>query len=678
MSHKENKLLPIDLEKIELSEAIARVCQFPAVADKKFLITIGDRSVGGMVARDQLVGPWQVAVSDVAVTTAGFTANTAEALAMGERTPVAMIDSAKAARLAVGEAITNIASAKIDRLEDITLSANWMAASHYEPDALGLYEAVKTVGMEFCPALGVCIPVGKDSMSMQASWEEGGQTKKVIAPVSLIVTAAGLVSDVRKTKTPLLEKDFNTKLILLDLSEDKSALGASSLAQVYQMLGEKAPDIDVFVLKNFFHAIQELNAANYLLAYHDRSDGGLLATVCEMSFATHQGITLNLDGYHENIIEALFNESLGAVIQVADAEIENVFALFKKHQLSERAYLIGELNQSDELVIRANGKTLYQNSRIHLHKLWSETSYQIQKLRDNPRSAELEYAQIEDQNDPGLQVELSFHLPTKKDIHLKTVRPKVAILREQGVNGHIEMAAAFYHAGFECVDVHMSALISGDQNLDSFIGLAACGGFSYGDVLGAGRGWAQSICLHPKVRDQFAQFFERNNTFSLGVCNGCQMFSQLKAIIPGAKFWPNFYRNESEQFEARFSLIKVQSSPSIFFQGMEGSVFPVAVAHGEGRAVFADVHDLKIAKEQNGITLNFVDHNRKETERYPFNPNGSANGITGLTSKDGRVTILMPHPERVFRTVQNSWHPKEWEEYGPWMQFFNNAYDFVN
>lgn len=658
-----------DFSSVYLEEAIERVLQLPSVADKKFLITIGDRSVGGMTARDQMVGPWQVPVADVAVTASGFTSFTGEALAMGERSPLAIVDAAAAARIAVGEAITNISAAAISSLSDITLSANWMAAANYDPDAAALYEAVHAVGMEFCPALGINIPVGKDSLSMRTIWTESSEQKKVISPLSLIISAAAAVTDVRKTQTPVLKNDVETQLFLFDLRSGECGLGGTALAQVYGKTGEKGADIDPPLLKNFFNAIQNLHQENIMLAYHDRSDGGLLATLTEMCFASHLGITVDLDIDEKNLFFELFNESLGVVIQVHNKNQSRFEEIIEAHQLKSYVRTLGLINSDDHFMIRNRGKNIYKNSRLQLQRLWSETSYFMQKMRDNPLCAEQEYHQILDTKDPGLNVHLTFDLPKIKP--MKSPRPKVAILREQGVNGHMEMAAAFSLAGFESVDVHMSDLISARISLRDFRGLVACGGFSYGDVLGAGTGWAQSILLHPKVREEFNAFFQRENTFALGVCNGCQMLSQLKSIIPGASHWPRFVRNQSEQFEARVSLLKIESSPSIFFKNMEGSVFPVAVSHGEGQALFEKPEHMA-----EGICARYVNHHHQDTEVYPFNPNGSPQGITGLTNESGRVTILMPHPERCFRSLQNSWHPEDWGDFGPWMQIFLNAYDW--
>ena len=667
-------------QEINLSDAVKRVLQFPCVSDKTFLITIGDRSVTGLVARDQMVGPWQVPVSDVAVTCSDYRGYAGEAMAMGERTPIAVLHHAASARMAVGEAITNIAAADIGDIQFISLSANWMAAANYIGDAAGLYDAVQTIGMELCPALGISIPVGKDSLSMRTEWNEDGERRAVTAPLSLIISAAAKIRDVRRTLTPQLQTDEgDTQLILIDLGKGCCSMGASALVQTHQLLGQRPPDVDDPVaLKQFFKVIQILNENNLLLAYHDRSDGGLLATLCEMMFAGHVGVDVELDALGEDLTAVLFNEELGAVIQVHSSEVEKVLHFVEQHDLSECTHVIGRLNDCDQLRISHHDQMIYSEVREILRRWWSETSYRMQALRDNSKCAEQEYERILEKDDPGLNVELTFDL--REDIaapYLMTkTPPKVAILREQGVNGHVEMAAAFHRVGFSSVDVHMSELLSGNVNLKDFVGFAACGGFSYGDVLGAGRGWAQSILMHEKVCDAFAAFFERSNTFALGICNGCQMLSHLKSIIPGAEHWPLFERNQSEQFEARLSLVEVQASPSIFLQGMTDSVMPIAVAHGEGRAVFEEASS--ISKIKALTALRYVDNYHKTTEHYPENPNGSPEGITGLTTPDGRVTIMMPHPERVFRSLQCSWHPKNWGEESPWLRFFQNARVFVS
>lgn len=663
-----------DTENIDLKTAVKNVLQFPCVANKSFLITIGDRSITGLVARDQMVGPWQVPVADVAVTCADYSGYVGEALAMGERTPIAVLHHAASARMAIGEAITNIAASYIEDIKHIALSANWMAAARFIGDAAGLYDAVQTVGMEICPALGISIPVGKDSMSMRTEWDKGDERHAVTAPLSLIVSAAAKVKDVRKTLTPQLHTDEGeTTLLLLDLGQGTCSMGASVLAQTQKLLGQCPPDLDSpATLKAFFALIQALNENDLVLAYHDRSDGGLLATITEMMFAGHVGVDLSLDGLHDDPIRALFTEELGAVIQVRNNDLDRVRAFIEEHKLTSLTHEIGVLNNNDTLNIQFNNAALFSESRVTLQQWWSETSYRMQALRDHSECADQEFERIA-QDDPGLNAVLSFDVD--EDISAPYLslgaKPKVAILREQGVNGHVEMAAVFSRVGFDAYDVHMSELLSGQTSLNDFVGLAACGGFSYGDVLGAGRGWAQSILMHDKVRNNFESFFARKETFSLGVCNGCQMLSNLKDIIPGADHWPLFYRNRSEQFEARVTLLKVEESPSIFLKGMVGSVLPVAVAHGEGHAVFENNPTDKVA-------LRYVDNHHQATEHYPENPNGSPQAITGLTTDDGRVTIMMPHPERVFRTLQMSWHPKDWNEDSPWLRFFANARVFVD
>ncbi|ACJ18678.1 phosphoribosylformylglycinamidine synthase [Coxiella burnetii] len=664
-----------NISKINWADAVKRVLQYPCVADKSFLITIGDRTVGGMVARDQMVGPWQIPVADVAVTAHSFTGYEGQALAMGERSPIAIVHPAASARMAVGEAITNIAAAPIKAISDIVLSANWMAAPDQPGEGAGLYEAVQTVAKELCPALGICIPVGKDSLSMQTSLEK----EIVTAPLSLIITATAPVSDVRHALTPQLQTDVGeTRLLLIDLGQGPNFLGGSCLAQTYNLLGKQPPDVDdPLLLRRFFEAIQSLNQKNLLLAYHDRSDGGLLATLCEMAFTAHVGITIKLDSLGDDALASVFNEELGAVIQVKEKNIDIVFEILKSHKLQAHSHVIGELNQLDEIIFNFRGQTLYQETRTTLQRWWSETSYRLQSLRDNPECAKQQYDGLLDKKDTGLFTKITFD--NNEDIALPYInsgkRPRVAILREQGTNGHREMAAAFHLAGFESVDVHMSDLLNERVNLMDFKGAVAGGGFSYGDVLGAGRGWAQVILMHPKIRDKFSLFFESKDRFALGVCNGCQLFSHLKSLIPGALHWPAFQRNVSEQFEARLSMVEIPQSPSLFFQGMAGSQLPVAVAHGEGRVVFEK--NTQEFENEKLIALRYVNYAGQPTENYPANPNGSPKGITGLTTPDGRITILMPHPERVFRTVQFSWHPKQWSEMSPWMRIFKNARKWV-
>jgi phosphoribosylformylglycinamidine synthase len=667
------KLPRFDLRQVELATAIERVLQFPTVGSKNFLITIGDRTVGGLTARDQMVGPWQVPVADVAVTAAGPYTQTGEAMAIGERPPLALIDVAASVRMAVGEAITNIAAARIDQLTDIKLSANWMAAASAPGEDAKLYEAVATVGTEFCPALGLTIPVGKDSLSMQTRWQQGEQSQQVVSPVSLVVSAFAQVSDIRQTLTPQLRTDCgDSDLILIDLGKGLNRLGGSVLAQVYQQLGDNAPDIiHPKRLADFFAAIQTLNEERLLLAYHDRADGGLLATVCEMAFAGHTGVTIQLRDIGRNPVAALFAEELGAVIQVRHQDTDNVLSCLQGFDLGPCTRVIGTLNDQDRIQIDYRLQTLFSAPRVQLQQWWSQTSYQLQRLRDNPQCAEQEFANIADANDPGLHVALSF---TPGAPVVKSHKPKVAIVREQGVNGHLEMAAAFDRAGFCAIDVHMTDLMNGDRTLDEFQGLAACGGFSYGDVLGAGRGWANTILHHARLRDQFAAFFQRGDTFSLGVCNGCQMLSQLQELIPGAMYWPRFARNQSEQYEARLTMVEVQASPSILLRDMAGSRLPIVVSHAEGQACWTDEHERQQLEQHSLVSLRYTDHYGQVTQAYPFNPNGSAAGITGLTTEDGRVTIMMPHPERVARTTQFSWYPHRRQEDSPWLEMFINAY----
>ncbi|MDF2178961.1 phosphoribosylformylglycinamidine synthase [Aliiglaciecola sp. CAU 1673] len=665
---------------ISVSEAAERILQLPTVAEKTFLITIGDRSVTGLVSRDQMVGPWQVPVADVAVTAAAYDSYHGEAMAMGERTPTALLDFGASARMAVAEAITNIAAADIGELKRVKLSANWMAAAGHPGEDAGLYEAVKAVGEELCPALGLTIPVGKDSMSMKTRWQDQGEDKSVTAPLSLVISAFARVEDVRKTMTPQLRLEKgDSKLVLIDLGAKQNRLGASCLAQVYQQLGDKPADLDKpELLSGFFNAIQALNRQGLLWAYHDRSDGGLFTTLSEMAFAGNCGVDIQLDGLGQDALSILFNEELGAVIQVASEQLNKVLTTLEQHGLATNSHVIGEPVSADNLRFSMAGETVLENSRTHYRLLWAQVTHKIQSMRDNPECVKQELQIKSDAANPGLHAKLSFdpQQDVAAPLIVKGIRPKVAILREQGVNSHVEMAAAFSRAGFSAIDVHMSDVLSGRVSLEDFQGLVACGGFSYGDVLGAGEGWAKSILFNDKARAQFESFFHRDNTFSLGVCNGCQMMSNLKSLIPGAEMWPHFVTNKSERFEARFSLVEVMESKSVLLQGMAGSRIPVAVSHGEGRAEFSSAEVLQAA-QASAMAMRFVDNYGQVTEQYPANPNGSPLGITGLTSKDGRATIMMPHPERVFRTVANSWRPDEWQEDGPWMRMFRNARVFV-
>jgi phosphoribosylformylglycinamidine synthase len=665
---------------IDVREAALRVLRLPAVADKTFLVTIGDRSVGGMISRDPMVGPWQVPVSDVAVTVSDYFSSHGEAMAMGERTPLALLDAAASGRMAVAEAITNIAAADIRRIEDVRLSANWMAACGEPGEDADLFDTVRAVGEEFCPALGIAIPVGKDSLSMKTAWTEEGEQRKVVAPVSLIVSAFAPAEDVRRTLTPQLRTGLrvDTSLVLVDLAAGRNRLGGSCLAQVYGRIGREPPDCeDPARLKAFFKAIGRLRHGGLALAYHDRSDGGLFVTLCEMAFAGRCGVEVDLAGAvaDTSAMAALFAEELGAVLQVESGSVPQVLAVFRESGLEDCARVIGRVTGEDRVTITRSGRPYFAATRTELRKAWSETTLQMQSLRDNPACAREEHRLAIDATDPGLFVRLPFD--PEEDVAapyvLKGARPEVAILREQGVNSQLEMAAAFHRAGFRPSDVHMTDLIAGRVRLDKFKGLVACGGFSYGDVLGAGEGWAKSILFNARVREEFAAFFARRDSFSLGVCNGCQMMSALKPLIPGADHWPRFVRNRSEQFEGRFSLVEVLQTPSLFFTGMAGSVLPIAVAHGEGRAEFASAAAETACSALGLVGMRFVDSRGQPARTYPENPNGSPGGITGLTTVDGRVTILMPHPERVYRTVQNSWHPDEWGEDGGWMRMFRNA-----
>ncbi|MBO2691585.1 phosphoribosylformylglycinamidine synthase [Shewanella algae] len=665
----------LDEASIDLAEAVKRVLTLPTVADKSFLITIGDRTVTGLVNRDQMVGPWQVPVADCAVTASSFDSYVGEAMSMGERTPLALLDFGASARMAVAESLLNMAGADIGSLKRIKLSANWMSAAGHPGEDAGLYEAVKAVGEELCPELELTIPVGKDSMSMKTAWEDKGEQKAVTAPMSLIISAFGAVRDIRNTVTPELRTDKGETLLLLaDLAKSKTRLGGSCLAQVFGELGDIAPDLDqAAVLKGFFEVTQQLVAERSLLAYHDKSDGGLFTTLVEMAFAGHTGLNVDISTLAGSALARLFNEELGAVLQVSKNQAAEIIKAYTDAGVD--CHPIAELSDDGRIRIQDQGAEIYSASRTELRKLWSETTYRMQALRDNPECAREEFDLKLDETDPGLTVNLSFD--PAEDVAapyiLKGAAPKMAILREQGVNSHIEMAAAFERAGFESRDVHMSDILSGRISLEEFQGLVACGGFSYGDVLGAGEGWAKSILFNSRAREDFSRFFERADSFALGVCNGCQMLSNLKEIIPGTEHWPHFVRNRSERFEARFSLVEVQQSPSLFFSGMAGSRMPIAVSHGEGRAEFASAAAMAAAEQSGTVALRYVNGKGEVASLYPQNPNGSPNGLSGICSLDGKVTIMMPHPERVFRTVANSWHPENWGEDSPWMRMFRNA-----
>ncbi|MBS0432987.1 MAG: phosphoribosylformylglycinamidine synthase [Proteobacteria bacterium] len=669
------ELVP-DLAGIGLDDAVQRVLRTPGVGSKSFLITIGDRSVGGLCSRDPMVGPWQVPVADCAVTLADFEGYAGEAMAMAERAPLALLDAAASARIAVAEAITNLIAAPV-ALEEIRLSANWMAAAAHPGEDAALFDAVRAVGEQLCPALGISIPVGKDSLSMQTVWRDGGEEQRVVSPVSLVVTAFARVDDARRTLTPQLQLDRGeTELWLVDLGGGRDRLAGSALTQAFNRGGGVPPDLDDAQRLKHLHAlVQEARNTGLLLAYHDRSDGGAIVTLLEMAFAGHCGLEIRLDGWAENTLRALFNEEPGAIVQVRGADRDAFMALVARHGLARMCHALGRPKAKLGIKLLLGDETLAKWNWTQLFGAWHETSHAMQRLRDNPASADAEREWRLDDDDPGISPKLTFD--PGEDIAApyiaKGARPKIAILREQGVNGQVEMAAAFTRAGFEAVDVHMTDLGAGRHKLSDFRGLAACGGFSYGDVLGAGRGWASSILYHEALRQQFAAFFADASTFALGLCNGCQMLSHLKDIIPGAEQWPTFERNTSEQYEARFVTVEAMDSPSIFLRGMAGSRMPIVTAHGEGRTVFA--RDAKPGKAN--PCLRFVDNRGKPALAFPLNPNGSADGLAGFTNADGRVTIMMPHPERVFRSVQMSWRPQGWGEDSPWMRMFRNARIFV-
>ena len=673
-------LIPLSLVGVSFDEAARRVLSHPTVADKTFLITIGDRTVTGLIHRDQMVGPWQVPVADCAVTASSFDGYTGEAMSVGERTPTAVNSAAASARLAVGEALTNLAAAQIGPLTGVNLSANWMAAPSVAGDGADLFEAVQAVGMELCPALRVTIPVGKDSMSMSTVWQDGEEEKRVTAPVSLIVSAFARCTDIQLSLTPQLIQDRDSSLILIDLGRGKNRLGSSILGQVYGQMGMETPDVDSPEdLTNFWNAIQQLGKEGKILAYHDRSDGGLFAAVVEMAFAGNVGVHLEVlsegDPYGP-----LFAEELGAVIQVKGDDLSSVFEILKSHNLGDCSNIVGRLNSQGTVQISEAGQVIFEEDLYALRAVWSDVTFRMQSLRDNPESAASEHAIRQDCENPGISPKIDFDLnpASFSAISASSVaKPQIAILREQGVNGEIEMAGAFNRAGFKCIDVHMTDVLSGRVSLADFQGLAACGGFSYGDVLGAGEGWAKSILFNDKAREGFQQFFHRSDTFSLGVCNGCQMLSNLKSLIPGTDHWPRFVQNRSERYEGRLVSLEIEDTPSVLFNGMAGSVIPIVVAHGEGRAEFESDEAANACNQSGLVAARYVNNLHSPTEAYPLNPNGSPFGITSLTSEDGRSTILMPHPERVFRTAQFSWAPKDWGEDSPWMRFFRNARAWV-
>ena len=669
---------------VDLAEAVERVLRAPSVADKTFLVTIGDRTVGGLCARDQMVGPWQVPVADCATTTIGFGEYAGEAISIGERTPLAVVNAPASGRMAVGEALTNLAAAPVRDLSFVKLSANWMAAAGSPGEDAALFDTVKAVALGLCPALGISIPVGKDSMSMRTAWADEGRRREVVSPLSLIVSAFAPCDDVRGTLTPQLRLDCGpTVLVLADLAPGRARLGGSVLAQVFGQVGNETPDVDdPAAIRGLFAALREMREAGRILAYHDRSDGGLFVTLCEMAFAGRSGLVIDAgavagadarDLPNAALLAGLFTEELGAVVQMRADDAATVMDVFARHGVAAR--VVARPDAGDRIAITRGAQLVYERSRVDLHRAWSETTWQLQSLRDNPACAQQEYDRILDGGDPGLSVRLPFD--PAEDIAAPFVargaRPPIAILRDQGVNGEVEMAAAFDRAGFDAHDVHMSDVIAGRVSLAEFRGLAACGGFSFGDVLGGGEGWAKSALYNGRARDEFSAFFARPDTFALGVCNGCQMMAALKELIPGAEAWPRFVKNASEQFEARVVMVEILPGPSIFFRGMEGSLIPIVTAHGEGRALFDTPEDATRVI----VSMRSVDNRGNPTEVYPLNPNGSAGGLTGVTTSDGRFTIVMPHPERVFRSVQWSWHPDGWGEDAPWMRVFRNARAFL-
>ena len=699
----------VDVVGLDLNEIALNVLRHPTVANKNFLITIGDRTVGGLTARDQLVGPYQVPVADCAVSLRDYVGTLGEAMAMGERTPLAVLDAPASGRMAIAEAITNIAAAPIERIEQIKLSANWMAACGVAGEDAKLYDTVKAVGLELCPELGISIPVGKDSLSMKTAWQDTNGVKNVKSPVSLIVTAFAPVTDVNANLTPELQKSAETtRLLLIDIAQGKQRMAQSILAQVTGQVGDNAdvPDLDdAQVLKNAFAALQALRAKGYVLAYHDKSDGGLFAAAAEMAFAAQTSVALNVDlltvdpnsadagdfkingvqvavQRDEALLKALFNEELGMLLQINKDDTSAVMDILRAYGLGADSHIVGQVISTEqsqaEFSVWQDGEAKLKQPLAVLHAAWSETSFHIAQLRDNPQCVEQEYARAPEPLTPKLIFTPDATLSTPY-LNL-AAKPKVAILREQGVNGHVEMAAAFTAVGFDAVDVHMSDLLAGRVHLQDMKGLAACGGFSYGDVLGAGEGWAKTILYHEQLRDQFAEYFARSDTFSLGVCNGCQMMSNLKTIIPGAEHWPKFVRNISEQYEARLAQVEIVESPAILLKGMSGSVLPVVVSHGEGRSSYEQAEDLAGVQAQNKVALRYVNAEHTATETYPQNPNGTPLGLNGFTTTDGRVLIMMPHPERVFRKELFSWKPQEWRELNasPWLQLFQNARHWVD
>jgi phosphoribosylformylglycinamidine synthase len=674
--NRELKLsIPLNLSQVTLEEAIDRVIQLPAIADKSFLINIGDRSVGGRVVRDPMVGPWQVPVADVGVTSSGFMGVTGECVAVGERAPIALIDPVASGHIAVAESITNIIAASVPELTSVKLSANWMACADFGSEQASLYDMVRSVTNELCPKLGISIPVGKDSLSMSSRWQEGSHEREVISPITLVVTAFAPVSDIHKIWTPMLHRHVDSVLLFVDLANGKTRLAGSALAQVFNQLGSDPPNVEsAELIQGFFKATRQMIKEDLVLAYHDRSDGGLIVTLLEMAFAGRVGLEIDIE--HKDPLKYLFNEELGAVFEIETTKIERTFKILRNHGLYEWATVIGRGSSShNNIIVKSSNKVLFQKSRIDLHRSWSETSWRIQSLRDEPECADQEYNRFLDQHDPGLHSSVSVDVDFD-DFKLEVghgLKPRIAILREQGINGHIEMAAAFDLAGFSAQDVTMTDLISGRNTLGEFDGIVVCGGFSFGDVLGAGLGWAKSILYRPHLRNEFTSFFNRYNTFTLGVCNGCQMLSGLRELIPGSKHWPYFIRNKSDQFESRLVMVEVLKSNSILFGGLEGAKLPIVVAHGEGKVKFSSSTDLDQLENHEQISIRYVDNYGLAADNYPSNPNGSQGGLTGFCNEDGRVTIMMPHPERVVRSINCSWYPDNWGEFSPWLKVFQNA-----
>ena len=678
ITSEQKSIIDDGLKGIDIEEAALKILRFPTVADKTFLIHIGDRTVGGLVSQDQFVGPWQVPVSDVAVTLKDHFGVQGEAMAMGERSPIAVHNAAASGRIAVGEAITNILSAPIGDIADIKLSANWMSSIMTDRLKQDLYETVEAISVDFCSKIGITIPVGKDSLSMQTSWVNEEKQYKNTAPLSLVISAFSPIDDVNNVITPQLKDKSESILLLIDLGQGQNRMGGSCLSQIYNRSLGETPDIEnPEVLKKFFNAITKLKSRMLIQAYHDRSDGGLFACVSEMAFAGNMGLDLSLEAANqEELLKLLFSEELGCVIQIQNGDLDDVLDILNEASLSNSIYPIGTVVKDKQISIK-NNEFNHSFDLKTLRQAWSKMSYEMQKLRDNPETAEEGFKKILDVNDPGLNPKIKFG-PTQIDYkRLTKSSPKVAILRDQGVNSQIEMAVAFNKAGFNAYDIHMTDILNGQVNLDQYIGLVVCGGFSYGDVLGAGGGWAKSVLFNENAQNQFKTFFHREETFSLGICNGCQMMSQLKDLIPGANHWPRFVRNLSEQFEARLNMVEVLESNSIFLNGMEGSMIPIATSHGEGRVQYSNDGDMNALIEASGVTIRYVDNFGQPAINYPDNPNGSESGFAGFCSEDGRSTIMMPHPERVMRTEQFSWCPDDWKDHGPWARFFVNARDWI-